>query len=55
MNGKARTALRLGVIANVSAGGGLTFENFAGKTMMALDGVPIRRTDSITSAEATVS
>lgn len=55
MNGKTRSALRQGVIANVSAGGGLTFENFAGKTQMMLDGVPVRRCDSITSAEATVN
>lgn len=55
MNGKVRSAMRQGVIANVSAGGGLTFENFAGKTVMALDGVPVKRSDSLTSAEATVS
>lgn len=55
MNGKCRTALRKGIKGQVSAGGGLTFENVAGKTVMMLDDVAVRRTDSITSAEATVA
>jgi len=55
MNGKVRTALRLGITQKVSSGGGITFENVAGKAVMMLDGIPIRRTDSITSAEATVA
>lgn len=55
MNGKTRTALRKGIMADVKAGGGLTFENVAGRSVMSLDGIPVRRCDSITSAEATVS
>lgn len=55
MNGKTRTALRKGILADVKAGGGLSFETVAGKRVMMLDDVPVRRCDSITSAEATVS
>lgn len=55
MNGKARTALRKGIKQQVSSGGGITFENVAGKTVMMLDDVPVKRCDSITSAEATVA
>lgn len=55
MNGKTRTALRLGIKGAVSAGGGLTFETVAGKRVMMLDDIPVRRSDSITSAEATVA
>lgn len=55
MNGKTRTALRFGITQKVSSGGGITFENMAGKSVMMLDGVPIRRTDAITNSEATVS
>lgn len=55
MNGKTRTALRKGILADVKAGGGLSFETVAGKRVMMLDDIPVRRCDSITSAEATVS
>jgi hypothetical protein len=55
MNGKTRTALRKGIIQTVSNGGGITFENYAGKMAMMLDGIPVRRSDSILSSEATVS
>lgn len=55
MNGKARTALRKGIKQDVKGGGGLTFEKVAGKTVMMLDDVPVKRCDSITSAEATVN
>ncbi len=55
MNGKTRSALRLGMIERVAVGDGLTFENVAGKHVWALEGGPSRRCDSFTSSEATVS
>lgn len=33
----------------------LTLENFAGKKVLAFDGIPVRRTDQISEAEATIS
>lgn len=55
MNGKTRTALRLGIKEAVTAGGGLTFQNVEGQQVMSLDDIPVRRCDSITSAEAAVA
>lgn len=42
-------------IANKVASSTLTMETVAGKHVMTFDGVPVRRCDSITNAEATVS
>jgi hypothetical protein len=38
----------------VSAGGGLTFENFAGKKVLTFGGVPIRKVDALLNTEARV-
>lgn len=55
MNGHVRTALRLGQRLDVRSGGGLTFDNIAGKMVMNLDGVPVKRSDSILNSEARVT
>lgn len=55
MNGKTRTALRKGIREDVAAGGGLNYQNVAGEMVMKFDDIPVRRCDSITSAEATVA
>lgn len=47
--------LRKFVRTAVTNGGGLTFENFAGKRIMTFDGVPIRRVDQILLTEARVT
>jgi hypothetical protein len=47
--------LRKQVRTGVSNGGGLTFENFAGKRVMTFDGIPIRRIDQILLTEARVT
>ncbi len=54
MNRRVSRYLRKFVRTNVTNGGGLTFENFAGKRIMAFDGVPIRRVDAILNTEALV-
>lgn len=41
--------------ANVSAGGGLTFDNVDGKRIGHFRGIPLKTCDAITEAEATVS
>lgn len=55
MNSTVRTALRLGIRADVKAGGGLSFESIGGKQVMMFDGYPIRTSNAITTAEATIS
>jgi hypothetical protein len=55
MNGTVRTALQLGIRDDVQSGGGLSFDNAAGKRIMLFDGVPVRRTDAILNTEATIS
>lgn len=46
--------LRKQVRGAVANGGGLTFENFAGKRIMSFDGVPIRKVDAILLTESRV-
>jgi hypothetical protein len=46
--------LRKQVRTSVANGGGLTFENYAGKRIMTFDGVPIRKVDAILLTEARV-
>jgi len=53
-NRRVTRYLRKFVRVAVGAGGGLTFENFAGKRVMAFDGIPIRRVDSLLITEARV-
>jgi len=47
--------LRNQVRASVETGGGITFENFAGKRTLTFGGVPIRKVDAILNTEATIS
>lgn len=47
--------LRTQVRTAVGTGGGLTFENFAGKRIMVFGGVPIRKVDAILNNEARVT
>lgn len=54
-NSTVKTAWRLGQRADVKAGGGLTFENIAGKTVAMFDGYPVRTSNALTVSEATVS
>jgi hypothetical protein len=54
-NRTVKRYLRKQVRTAVSNGGGLTFENFAGKPTMAFDGIPVRTVDQILNTEATVS
>ena len=54
-NSTVKTAWRLGQRADVKSGGGLTFDNVAGKSVMMFDGYPVRTSNALTSAEATVS
>jgi hypothetical protein len=54
MHRRTRRFLRKQVRMDVTAGAGLTFENFAGKRILAFDGVPIRRSDQILLTEARV-
>lgn len=46
--------LRKQVRVGVSNGGGLTFENFAGRRIMTFDGIPVRKLDQILLTEARV-
>lgn len=41
--------------ADVTAGGGLTYDNVDGKQVASFRGIPIRKCDALTEAEATVS
>lgn len=54
-NSTVKTAWRLGQRADVKSGGGLTFENIAGKNVASFDGYPVRTSNALTLTEATVS
>ena len=49
---KVRSALRYAILNKVAAN--LTFETFAGKRVMAFDGIPVHRVDAILETEAVV-
>ena len=55
MNSDLQSFLDRQAQAGVSAGGGLTYQNVAGKQMTMFAGIPVRRCDAITNTEATVS
>lgn len=55
MNRTVRRHLRKQVRTDVSAGGGLTYENVAGKRILMFGTTPVRIVDAITNAEATVA
>lgn len=52
MNRQVKIALRKQVRKQVSDGGGLTFENFAGKQVLTFNGWPIRICDALVANEA---
>ena len=54
MNRTVRRMLRRQVRSDVSAGGGLTFENFAGKRVLMFGETPIRTVDALVNNEALV-
>ncbi len=54
MNRSLWTGLRIQVRDDVQSGGGLTFENQAGKQLLSFDGIPIRMVDALTESEALV-
>jgi len=54
VNRRVSRYLRKQARADVSAGGGLTYENFAGKRVLMFGNVPIRRVDAILNTEATI-
>jgi hypothetical protein len=54
MNRRARRILRKIARTDVAAGGGLTYDNFAGKRVLMFGDVPIRRVDAILNTEARV-
>lgn len=55
MNRSVRRYLRAQYRADVSAGGGLTYENVAGKRVTMFGTTPVRITDALVNTEATVS
>lgn len=55
MNRKIKRTLRAQERADVSSGGGTTYENVAGKRVMFFDEVPVRTTDALVNTEATVA
>jgi hypothetical protein len=55
MNRTVRRYLRKQTRTDVSAGGGLTFDNVGGKRVMQFNGDPVRITDALLNTEATVS
>ena len=55
MNRRARRILRKIARTDVTAGGGLTFDNFAGKRVLMFGDTPIRRMDAILGTEARVT
>lgn len=55
MNRTLKTRLRRQARTDVSAGGGLTYENFDGKDILSFGGVPIRTVDAILNTETVVS
>jgi hypothetical protein len=54
MNRTIRRFLRKEVREAVGRGGGLTYENYAGKRTLMFDDIPIRRVDQLINAEALV-
>jgi hypothetical protein len=54
MNRRARRILRKIARTDVTAGGGLTFDNFEGKRILMFGETPIRRVDAILGTEARV-
>jgi hypothetical protein len=55
MNRTIRRFLRREARESVGAGGGLTFDNYAGKRILTFDGIPIRIVDQLLNTEAVVS
>lgn len=55
MNRTVRRYLRKQVREQVAAGGGLTFENFAGKRVLMFNEVPVRTVDQILNTETVVT
>jgi hypothetical protein len=55
MNRTVKRLLRRLVRIEVKAGGGLTYENVAGKTLLTFDGIPCRTVDQLTNIEALVA
>lgn len=55
MNRTVRRYLRKQARTDVSAGGGLTFDNFAGKRILMFGDIPIRTVDAILNTEAPVT
>lgn len=54
VNRRVSRILRKMARTDVAAGGGLTFENFAGKPVLTFGGVPIRKVDALLNTEARV-
>ena len=54
MNRTVGRYLRKQERADVTSGGGLTFENVAGRRITSFSGVPVRRVDAILNTEARV-
>jgi hypothetical protein len=54
MNRRCRRILRKIARTDVTSGGGLTFDNFAGKRVLMFGDTPIRRVDAILNTEAAV-
>ncbi len=55
MNRTVRRFLRKQLRADVSAGGGLTYENVGGRRVYDFNGTPVRRVDAILTTEAAVA
>ncbi len=49
---KIKSYLRSHMVANVKAGGGLTYDNVNGRSVLALNGIPIRKVDAMTTETA---
>lgn len=54
VNRRVSRYLRKQARADVTAGGGLTYDNFAGKRILSFGGVPIRKLDALLNTEARV-
>lgn len=54
MNRYAKRYLRKQARTDVTSGGGLTFDNYEGKTVLAFGDIPIRTVDALLNTEATV-
>ena len=55
MNRTVRKMLRIQIKDGVQAGGGLTYENYAGRRTLMFDGYPVRLVDKITNTETAVA